>query len=501
MERNESDGTSHPPLTGNPKFSEHRSADYYIDETPIWRDGTPIPQNIFTPMQWRIWWLSTAGKFFEGMIVFMTGVSHTLIAREFGLSAVSVGFVTAATLFGILIGAITLGGLSDHYGRRKLFIAEMIIFIIFLVILTFAQSYIVIVISLFGLGLALGCDYPTAHMMISENMPSRIRGRLVLGAFSFQAVGALVGTGLAFLVLSWFPSLGAWRYMYSAAIVPAILITIGRFYIPESPMWLLTKGRMPEAERSISKLLQRNPPYPPKFLLKTDDSISSDENHTSVRQLIKDKKARKAITLSAVPWFLQDLGTYGVGIFTPAMLAGVLGHAPLHVRSISEVIYNKIEAAKGAALIDVMLIVGIIFAIVFVDRVGRIRLQVLGFVGCALGLFIASYGESLGTGIQLPLIFVGLMLFNFMNNLGPNAQTYLIAGEVFPTRYRGAGAGLAASISKLGGVTIAFLFPILLDDIGAGILLASIAVTSLIGAMVTWTFRIEMTGKALDEIR
>ncbi|WP_444932551.1 MFS transporter [Microbulbifer sp. JTAC008] len=504
MERKQSDGTSNPSPTKNAQLSEHRSADYYIDETPVWRDGTSIPQNIFTSMQWRIWWLATAGKFFEGMIVFMTGVSHTLIAKEFGLSAFSVGFVTSATLFGILVGAITLGGLSDHYGRRKMFIAEMIMFIFFLVILTFADSFLVIVISLFGLGLALGCDYPTAHMMISESMASRMRGRLVLGAFSFQAVGILVGTGLAFLVLSWYPSLEAWRYMYAAAIVPAILITIGRFYIPESAMWLLAKGRMPEAEKSISQLLKRDPPYPSRFLLKNVATAETNEKKigelSSIKHLLQDKNSRKAIKLSSIPWFLQDLGTYGVGIFTPVILANVLGYASPHAHSISELIHNKVEAAKGAALIDVMLVVGVILAIIFVDRVGRIRLQVLGFLGCALGLLIAAYGESLNTSQQLPFIFGGLMLFNLMNNMGPNSQTYLIAGEVFPTRYRGAGAGLAASISKFGGVAIAFFFPILLSDIGASMLLSALAVTSLIGAMITWKYRIEMTGKSLDDV-
>lgn len=92
------------------------------------------------------------------------------------------------------------------------------------------------------------------------------------------------------------------------------------------------------------------------------------------------------------------------------------------------------------------------------------------------------------------------MLFNFMTNLGPNAQTYLLAGEVFPTAIRGKGAGFAAAVGKIGAVMTAFLFPILLASIGTTALLYVLVVTSILGAVVTWMFRIETTGVNLAEI-
>jgi nitrate/nitrite transporter NarK len=92
------------------------------------------------------------------------------------------------------------------------------------------------------------------------------------------------------------------------------------------------------------------------------------------------------------------------------------------------------------------------------------------------------------------------MLFNFMTNLGPNAMTYLIAGEVFPTRIRGLGAGFAASFAKIGAVLTAFLFPILLKQIGTARLLHLLVATSLLGALVTWWCRIETTGVNLETI-
>jgi MFS transporter, putative metabolite transport protein len=197
---------------------------------------------------------------------------------------------------------------------------------------------------------------------------------------------------------------------------------------------------------------------------------------------------------------LQDLGTYGIGIFTPTILAAAVGANEDHARSIADLIAKDITAAKGAALITTLLIVGIIFAVLLADVVGRISLQILGFIGCAVGLLLAAQSSNFTGGTQTLLIFSGFMLFNFMTNLGPNAQTYLLAGEVFPTAIRGKGAGFAAAFAKIGAVLTAFFFPILLAGIGTQALLYGLIVTSILGAVVTWLFRIETTGVKLDRL-
>ena len=170
------------------------------------------------------------------------------------------------------------------------------------------------------------------------------------------------------------------------------------------------------------------------------------------------------------------------------------------MRSIADVILQDINAAKGAALTTSLLLVGIVFAIALADIVGRISLQVFGFLGCAVGLFLASLSAYFSDGERLLLIFAGFMLFNFMTNLGPNAQTYLLAGEVFPTAIRGKGAGFAAAFAKIGAVMTAFLFPVMLDTVGTQVLLYGLIVTSVLGAAITWFFRIETTGVNLDTL-
>ncbi len=479
-------------FTAEPKTVQH-----YIDERPAWSDGTRITSTPMTGMQLRIWALACAGKFFEGMVVFMTGVALPLISIEFGLKASDKGFVTAASLAGILVGASALGGLADTFGRKRMFIAEMVIFTGFLIALTFSPNFITLVICLFGAGVALGCDYPTAHMVISESIPTSVRGQLVLSAFAFQAIGALSGTLVGFFILFENPDVTAWRWMYASAIIPAILVIVGRLFITDSPHWLMSRGRTREAEETTLRLLKRSPAYPTQVSLVGQ---AHQTGHTGGGYgALFTKQHRKATILASVPWFLQDLGIYGIGIFTPTILAAVIGKKS-EGQSLTDTIHNDLLGIKGSALMDVLFVVGILVAIVLVDRVGRIKLQTIGFIGCAVGLLLAALSVRPGGDHIMVLLFAGFMLFYFMSNLGPNAMTYLIAGEVFPTELRGKGAGFAASFAKIGAVATAFLFPILLRDIGTSALLYILVGAFAVGAVVTVLFRIETTGVSLENV-
>ena len=473
----------------------------YIDETPVWADATPVHYSPITRMQWLIWGLAAAGKFFEGVVVFMTGVALPLMGQQFGLGATEKGVIAAASLFGILIGATALGDLADRYGRKQMFIVEMVLFVIFTTLLTLSPSYPVVVVALIGIGIALGCDYPTAHLIISESMPSRIRGRMVLGAFGFQAVGGLAGTAVGFLILFENPDISAWRWMYASTLILAVPVIIGRFFVVQSPPWLVFRGRIEEAQAATGRLLRREPRYPKEIVLRCPQAHAHSHARPkgSWLELFKGANLSRTI-LASVPWFLQDLSTYGIGIFTPTILATLVGARIEHPRNTAELVQSDVLATKGAALIDLLLIVGIVFAVLLADSVGRIRLQVFGFIGCAVGLLLASSSLATGGTLSVVLLFLGFMLFSFMTNIGPNAMTYLIAGEVFPISIRGVGAGFAASFAKIGAVLTAFLFPILLKDIGTVPLLLILVGTSLLGAVVTRRFAFETKGLSLEKM-
>ncbi len=243
------------------------------------------------------------------------------------------------------------------------------------------------------------------------------------------------------------------------------------------------------------------PQYPQHIVLVPQQAAAAGHAHSNGSFLsLFSKRYSRSTILASVPWFLQVLSTYGIGIFTPTILAAAIGHQAAHIRSMSDLIANATIAARGDAMITLLLIVGIAFAVLLADKVGRIRLQIFGFIGCAVGLFLASLSVDFSGGMKIILIFAGFMLFDFMTNLGPNAQTYLLAGEVFPTAIRGKGAGFAAAFAKIGAVATAFLFPILLASIGTRVLLYGLVIASLLGAMVTWMYRIETTGVNLDRI-
>jgi MFS transporter, putative metabolite transport protein len=285
--------------------------------------------------------------------------------------------------------------------------------------------------------------------------------------------------------------------MYAVAVVPALLVAGGRLFVTESGHWLLAQGKVDEATRTTTRLLAREPSYPGEIKL-LPGAAPHGARHGYLALFAPAN--RRATIFASVPWFLQDLGSYGIGIFTPTILAAALGHKAADPSNMVELIMTDELAARGAALIDVLLIVGIIFAILLVDRVGRVRLQILGFIGCAVGLLLASFSTYATGSAHIALIVCGFMLFNFMTNMGPSAQTYVIAGEVFPTHLRGTGAGFAAAVAKAGAITTAFLFPVLLAGIGTQLLLLTLVGTSLLGALVTGLFRIETTGINLEQI-
>ena len=338
-----------------------RTVQSYIDQTPAWPDGTPTVFVPMTDMQWRIWLLACAGKFFEGLVVFMTGVALPLIVRDFGLSPAEKGFVSAAPLAGIMVGAIALGGLADVYGRRRMFVVEMVVFALFLTGLAWSPSFPWLIVFLFGVGVALGCDYPTAHLVISESIASKDRGKLVLSAFAFQAIGALVGTIVGYVILANLADISAWRWMYATAILPAILVVLGRQKICDSSPWLMSQGRKAEAEAELTRLLRREPAYPKEVRLidlPADKRTGTGKQRSDGWRVLFVPPVRRATILASVPWFLQDLSTYGIGIFTPTILARTIGHEIDSAHNISALIARDLLAAKGAALLDVLLIVG-----------------------------------------------------------------------------------------------------------------------------------------------
>jgi putative MFS transporter len=186
--------------------------------------------------------------------------------------------------------------------------------------------------------------------------------------------------------------------------------------------------------------------------------------------------------LVSVPWFLMDIATYGVGLFTPVILAALhLGAKP------RDPVAADFAAAQGSAAIDVFLLVGFLIGIFAVPRFGRLHMQVVGFAGMTLGMLIllAAVLSGGGAGPHIVLVFAGFILFNLAMNAGPNATTFTMAPELFPTAVRASASGFAAAAAKTGATLGIFLLPQVKEFWGVAGVLFLMAIVSTLGAVIT----------------
>ena len=412
-----------------------------------------------SPLQRRVWFLSGLGVLLDGFDLFIIGVALPLITMQFALSDFDKGMVGAAAVLGAVAGAAVMGHLADHFGRRLLFMVDLLLFVVFAVLSGFAWDLWSLLAFRFLLGFAVGADYPIASSYLAEFMPSTVRGRWV-GAFSFQAIGILLGASLGVLILlSGADQDLAWRLMLAAGAIPALVIVFLRRSIPESPEW--------------------------------EHAAKTEEQKPGIRALFAPGLRRRTV-LAVVPWFLMDIMLYGVGIFTPTILA------MLSIGGGDDVMAQDVATTAGTAALDIFLVIGFVIAILLVERVGRMSLQIAGFLGTTVGLLLLATG-SLGTKSDA-VILIGFAVFNLMVNTGPNSTTFLVAAEVFPTHLRATGAGLAASAAKLGAVVGIVMLPVMLGSIGLAATVYIIAGISAVGMTVTTVFRFETAGRDLREI-
>ncbi len=447
-----------------------------------------------TRPMWMLWILSAGLIALDGFDFFVIGVAMPFIQRDFGLSAGWVGAIATAALVGALVGSLTLGPITDKVGRQRMLVIDIGLFIVASAATALAWNAWSLLIFRFLVGVGIGADYPISVAYITENMPARLRGRMVIGAFSFQSVGALLGALAGWIIIWGFqqtaPDLAtgyAWRWMLGVGIALSVLVGgLRLLFLLESPSYYLAKGEYAAASEAASQLLEKS------VVLKPDspsgvDKQAAASTSLSYGDLFSSAYIRQT-ALASIPWFLQDIATYGIGIFTPTIIA------TLAFSQESSLLMREMASARGAAMVNVFLVVGFLIAVLLVDRVGRIPLQIVGFIGMAVGLCLLSFSGS----TQIGLLFTGFIVFNLMMNLGPNSTTFLLSGEVFPPAIRASGAGLAGAIAKLGAVLGALGLPVLQESVGVAGLLRSLALICILAAAITYSLRTAATSQPLS---
>lgn len=424
--------------------------------------------------------LSVGGTFLDGYDISIISVALIVMSRPvFDLNTdFGKAMIGASTTIGMLIGAILFGYITDLFGRRTMYMYDMVIFII----LTFLEAFSWNFASLFTmrliLGLGLGADYAIGTTIIGEFSPVKERGKLLVTNVLAWFVGAAIAAITGYLLLP----LGSqsWRYMFLLGIIPAVIILILRRDVPESPRWLANKGKTEEAlivEKEVTG---------------KEDNLNKikRDNENPLKELL-NRKYIKSLLFVGIFWFTFDASFYGIGIFGPTILE-LLG---LKARL----------AVLGSAIFEVFAIFGSVIAILLIDRIGRKGITIIGFSGMTISLMglgiITYYVPTKSAFITYgALIFTLFLVFYITESIGPGSTDFVYPIELFPTEDRSTAQGFGTSVSRIGAILGITTFPFIVTAYGFSTSLFFFMALAIIGLLATIFLGTETKGKTLEEI-
>ena len=424
--------------------------------------------------------LSVGGTFLDGYDISIISVALIVMSKPvYGLTTdFGRAMIAASTVIGMLFGAILFGYITDLYGRRTMYMYDMVLFIILTAAEAFSWNFASLFIMRFILGLGLGADYAIGTTIIGEFSPVKYRGKLLVTNVLSWFLGAAVASISGFLLLP----LGnqSWRYMFLLGIIPAVIILILRRDVPESARWLANKGKTKEAadvERELTGT--------------TDNlAIIKKDNKNPLKELLS-RKYLKSLLFVGIFWFTFDASFYGISIFSPTILE-LLG---LKARM----------AVLGSAVFDMFAILGSVIAILLIDRIGRKGITIIGFSGmvvslAALGIitfYVPNKSAFITDGV---LIFAMFLIFYVTEAIGTGSTDFVYPIELFPTEDRATAQGFGTSVSRIGAILGITTFPFIVSIYGFSTSLFFFTGLSVIGLLATVFLATETKGKTLEEI-
>jgi len=449
--------------------------------------ASPFEQPHLNRVQFRTWFSSAMGIAIDGFDLFVIGAVISLIGEDLGLSAVMKGWIAASSLLGSLLGAIVFGRLTDRFGRRLIYLLDLGFFIVFSIGSALAWDAWSLLAFRFMLGVAIGADYPITAALVSESVPTHLRGKAVGSVVAAFPAGALLGVATAFVVVEVIGGEDAWRWVLGLGTVPALSTVLFRAHTPESPRWLMSRGRLAEAQAAAFRLTG--------VKVSPEDLAGFQPAGTAGPLDLVKRPLLKRTTLSVIPWFCFDVAVFPIGIFVPLVIAMAFHEDPQQAK------VNLGHVLIGAVGYNVVQLVGMATAAGIVERMGRIRLQLIGFslVAVGIALLVVSHTAGFESALHLCLVISGLILVGFFQGW-PGVSTFLLPAELFPTGLRGTAQGLAAGAGKLGASVGVFAFPMLIADVTLAWTLCICLAAALVGLVVTAALRLETSGKSLEAL-
>ncbi|MHB1202084.1 MAG: MFS transporter [Acidithiobacillus sp.] len=469
---------------------DHAAMTRMLDESPM------------RPIHYRLWALSTGGTLLSGVSMFMLGVALPLVIPVFHLQAYMIGLIAAMLMAGTVVGALFGGHLADRFGRKPILLLDMALLTIAAVLSTLSANATMLLIFELLVGVGIGMDFPVGSSYVAEFMPQGRRGRMMAASISIQSAGMLLAAAIALVLLTRAqPNDATWRWLLASEAILAMPYMLARFSLPESVRWYMSRGRNAEAARVLALIV----PAQAEQLRAMGQGLGTEIHYVAkvpkkTTQLgieaLFSKVYLRRTALVTLPWFLMDIATYGVGLFT-AILLGNLHPAGGGTNQIG----RDLADALGSGKVDLFLLLGSLIALWAVARFGRIHMQLLGFAGMTLGMGLAFIATTMqgGAMAHVEAIFIGFIIFNLFMSTGPNATTFILPTEMYPTQVRASGAGFAAAIAKIGATLSVFLLPVVEADLGVPMVLILMSVVSLLGLFFTYIFRVQGHGLTLEE--
>ena len=381
---------------------------------------------------------------------FDTGVvsgAILFIRNEYHLSNLMNGVVVSSVLAGALVGSLLSGSFADYFGRRKLLIITSLIFIVGTVGSAMAFSIPSLIISRFVVGLAIGIASFAAPLYISEVAPPERRGALV----SLNQLAITIGILLAYFVdMTYANKLHNWRLMFAFGVIPAVILFFGMLCLPKSPRWLVLKGRIDEARKTLQRVR---------------GVFFREEELTGIRNSLREQGSWK---LMFQRWVLPAVGI-GIGLGFLQQCTGIntiIYYAP----TIFEMAGFK--SASGAILattgVGVVNVLFTIIALPLIDRWGRRPLLLSGMICMLFSLcFLAlsfAFQNDIASLRWFALASMLIYIAGFAVSLGP--IMWLIIAEIFPLEIRGFASSLMVSASWLFNALVAVTFLTLIQKLG-----------------------------------
>jgi putative MFS transporter len=374
-------------------------------------------------------------------------------------------WISASVLIGTFFGGIGLGYVTDRIGRKPMFTIDLSVFLGCAVLMIFVQAPWQVFTLGVVMGLAVGADYSIGSPLLGEFAQAKKRGNY-LGLLEISwNVGYVVAYLIGYLINTYEP--GSWRIILGASVVPAVIILFLRHGLPESPRWLITKGRREQALAIMRDNMGVADP---------GDMLQEEVTETQWKLLFSRDYLRRTI-FACTFWSAIVMPYFALTFFQPTILRslGLGGNALL-----------------GALLGTIIALIGATVGWFIVDKVGRRKILVPPMFVCAAFLLLAAAYNGLPAGIGAVCFFGYLFSYGIMSIL-PG----IYPEEIFPSSVRASGVGVSTAASRAAAALGTFLLPTIQSELGTPVVLIIMGAVSLIGGVTSYFWAPETNGRPL----